>query len=256
LRLPYLVAIRDPWDDVSPLHRWKPELLPVERLRRALALPRSFRLARTGLSSSGRPLSFTFVTSRGGEVARSASDVRAALGIRSTQFRIGELSLGGARTVTYGAPLQLRGTASSVVSPTLERRTSGGEWVRVVSLRPRADGTFVARVRPVESTSFRIATAGLRSRTLSVSVAPSITLTAVHGRRTVSGMVRPRFGGAPVVIERYRRSRWLAVARTRLSDAGRFEAQLRVAPGTYRARVAPKVDGFVEGRTPAVEAAG
>src|SRR5437588_597977 len=90
--IPYLVSVDDPYDTISPYHQWGPFMVSPRRLGRILGARGRLLDVRTAASPSGRVRTVTAVTAQG-ESNAAGSDVRSALGLRSTWFRIGVLSL-------------------------------------------------------------------------------------------------------------------------------------------------------------------
>src|SRR6266540_4144297 len=118
---PYLVSVNDPYDTISPYHRWGPFVVAPGRLAHALSARGRLVDLRTTTGPSGRVRSVTAVGSQG-EATVTGPDLRRALGLRSTWFRIGVLSLAPpAAPVTFGA----RGGRSRP-SPTVRSRSRRG----------------------------------------------------------------------------------------------------------------------------------
>ena len=88
---PYLVSVPDPWDTYSPYHNWGPGG-GRRRLGRQAARDRGRRRAPAGARRAVTRRSVV-VTGRNGDVTLPASDVRRALGLRSTWMSVGVLSL-------------------------------------------------------------------------------------------------------------------------------------------------------------------
>jgi len=167
---PYLVSVRDPWDIYSPYHDWGPMALAAPAAGKALRIAGVDDL-RT-VPATGRAQSVV-VTTREGEVTMPASDVRRALGLRSTWMRIGVLSLsrpvgvipaGGSQTIT--------GRATEVQSPVLEQRpATGGTWQAGPALSVQPDGSFSVSVAPAATTMYRLSAGTIKSAVLRVAVA-------------------------------------------------------------------------------------
>ncbi len=165
----YLQAREDPWDDVSPYHRWEPRRFTGRQLADAFGLKASVDDVTSVPTASGRPSRLTLVTVTGGAVAYYGADVRTRLALRSTAFRLGvmRISRPPAASLTR-APVMLNGLARDIEAPLLERRVAGG-WKPVATPRVREDGSFVVTVRPVETTRYRLSGSGV--------VGPSVTVT-------------------------------------------------------------------------------
>ncbi|HXG76732.1 MAG TPA: SpoIID/LytB domain-containing protein, partial [Gaiellaceae bacterium] len=139
---PYLVSRPDPWDRVSPYHRWGPVLFGARTLGAKLGLRAGLRaLDATGLATpSGRLRSLRVVTTAG-EEAFPASLLRTALGLRSTWVTVSVLRLDRPRgTLAFGGRLRLEGLARGVAAASLAASADGAEWSPVAALRRDAAG--------------------------------------------------------------------------------------------------------------------
>ncbi len=238
--VPYLVSVPDPYDSISPHHRWGPFLLKPEKLARVLKVPGRIVDATTTITPSQR---VTAVIGLGSEAAGPpvpATDVRRELELRSTWFTLSAIALERpARPIAFGTRTQLRGIARGVGKVLLERRAPGEDWVAAGTTRAAADGSFAVRLKPKMSTFYRLALEDLRSPAVRVAVAPFVRLRAAAGAGGLRGVVRPALPGNLVTVQRLRGTAWKPLRSARVDDAGRFEAALILRPGSYRARVAP-----------------
>jgi hypothetical protein len=185
------------------------------------------------------------------------SAFQSALGLRSTWFSIGVLSLrSDASRVVFGDRVVLSGVARRVGRVILERRASGGSWRPVGVLAPRADGQFAVAVRPRTTTLYRLAAGRVTAGSRRILVAARVRLYPYRGDGALAGFVRPVRAGAAVAIQRRTAAgAWRTVASTRTNADGQFRARLSVVSGAYRAR-ATLGRGVVPGTSPAVEVAG
>src|SRR3954470_8662630 len=90
--VPYLVSVPDPYDTLSPYHDWGPLRFSAAALGRRLRGRARLLDVRISAGSSGRVRSLTLVGSKGDRTV-TGSWVRATLGLRSTWFTFGALSL-------------------------------------------------------------------------------------------------------------------------------------------------------------------
>jgi hypothetical protein len=190
------------------------------------------------VNSSGRVTSLTALTGNG-EKTIDATALRRILGLRSTWFTVGVMSLaapGGA--VTYGSGTRLTGVARGIKGIVLQQRVAG-VWKPVGSLTPGADGSLSVAVKPTATTDYRLAAAKVTGNAARVAVAPLVRLTAPRTQQALGGIVRPIIAGAAVAIQRQQGAGWTTVARTTVGANGAFVAQLQLTSGTYRARVTP-----------------
>jgi len=169
---PYLQAREDPWDTLSPYHRWEPRTFTAATLGQAFRLSAPIADVVVVATESGRPSSVTLIKKTGANVLLRGADVRATLGLRSTAFRLGVLRVARPTPSTRpGAPVLVSGVARDVATPVLEKLGSGGAWLPAVNLKPKTDSTFVATVRPKLTTTYRLVAEGVAGPALTVTVA-------------------------------------------------------------------------------------
>ncbi|MGN6430867.1 MAG: SpoIID/LytB domain-containing protein [Gaiellaceae bacterium] len=242
--VPYLVSVPDPYDSISPYHDWGPFRYTAQKLGRGLKSPGKLADVQTDASASGRVLSVV-ATGAKGQATATGSQVRAALGLRSTWFQVGVLALGApAMPVTYGNSAALTGTARGVTSVELQQLDSSGGWKTVTQMTPRG-GTVTPKVKPAQSSRFRLVADNIASAAVAVSVAPTVRLHIPAVQTGFWGTVRPGVAGTTVTIQRRAGSAWRVVANVKTTANGRFTLSRAVGPGTYRARVSAK--GFAIG---------
>ncbi len=248
--VPYLVSVSDPYDNVCPEHSWGPYVYSGTALARKLGVAGRVVDARTVLNPSKRVKSLQLrLGSR--KVAITGPAVRTTMGLRSTWFRLGVLSLTRpVEPATYGVGIDLVGVARGVSHPVLQQRVPGKGWARAATLQPAADGTFKVRVKPKRMLEYRVAAGKAASGAVRVTVAPRVVLESGAPGELV-GSVRPAFANARVQIERQSGGRWDSAGTTRTDASGRFDAALDLAPGTYRARVGAH-SGFTGGVSDAI----
>lgn len=241
--IPYLVSVPDPYDTISPYHDWGPFPYTARKLGRKLKSPGKLLDVQTVAAASGRVQS-VLATGSKGEAKATGSEVRSALGLRSTWFQVGVLALGAPATpLTYGTATALSGTARGVSSVELQQAAAGG-WKTVSTLTPRA-GAVTPRVKPDQSSRFRLVAGTIASDSVAVAVSPSVLL---HVRPALTGFwgaVRPAGAGTTVTVQRQAGSAWRVVGSVKTTARGRFTLPRSVMPGTYRARVLAK--GFAPG---------
>jgi stage II sporulation protein D len=236
--VPYLVSVPDPYDTLSPYHDWGPMRYSAAALGHRLGARGRLLDVRADTGASGRVRSLTLVGSKGDRTV-SGSSVRATLGLRSTWFTIGTLSLtppSGA--VPFGTEVRLLGNARGLPRVTLEARPYGGQWKALAALKARG-GQVAATLAPKVTTDYRLSAPGVRSGVVRLTVAPLVRIEVSTDRTSLSGLVRPLLPGSPVYVQRLAGVAWTNVQRTTVSADGTFSAQLELIPGTYRARVVP-----------------
>ncbi len=249
---PYLVSVPDPYDSFSPWHRWGPVTVTAAKVRRALKLGVPVLDVKTVLGPSGRVRAVNVTTSTGGATV-SGSNLRFALGLRSTWISIVTLSLQRpAGPVVYGSKTTLSGSFRGVKTVSLEARGLGAQPWTPADISPAADRTFSLVVKPATTTIYRLVSAAGGQTVLRVPVAPRVRLSRVQEPGGLSGTARPLPPGAVVEIQLLEGEQWLSVAEAVVGEKGAFRAEFDAAPGTYRARVAP-AGGFAEGLSPGLE---
>ena len=235
--VPYLVSVKDPYDTLSPYHNWGPLRFGASKLAKRLGVPGSIVDYRANVSLSGRVRTLTFTGTKGTKTVKGSS-VRSVLGLRSTWFRLGLLSLTNPTgAIVYGSKLKLAGTARGVRKITLESRVYGGKWKLVGPLVAKS-GVLGPRVAPKVTTDYRLQSGGFRSGVVRVAVAPLVQLAAGADAVSVTGTARPAMTGATVQVQRLGASGWETVSSTTTDAQGAFAASVNLTPGSYRARVA------------------
>lgn len=239
--VPYLVSVPDPYDSASPHHAWGPLAFPAQKVEKALQLVAAPVDARVTVNGSARVTELVLTLADGTETVVPAADVRSRLGLRSTWFRLGVLSLQppAKRVVTYGTRIRLPGFVRGVSGVALERKAIGGAWEKAADVKPAQDGTFALALKPELTADYRLTTAKLAANPIRLSVAPNVKLESPTSPTALRGTARPAFPGATVVIQRQEDTRWAKVATAVLDETGAFEAALELIPGAYRARLAP-----------------
>jgi stage II sporulation protein D len=252
--VPYLVSVKDPYDGVCSEHSWGPYVFSGTGLARKLGVSGRIGDVRTAVNPSKRvtTLQVKVGTRR---VSIAGTTVRETMGLRSTWFRIGVLSLTRPTTAAvFGAGIDLSGVARGLGPADLQQRIPGKRWSRGVAVQPAADGTFTVRVKPKRVLDYRVAAAKAASAAVRVAVAQRVRLESGAPGELV-GSVRPVFSNARVDVQRQGTSRWTTVASTRTDTSGDFVATLTLAPGAFRARIGART-GFAAGVSPTLQVTG
>ncbi|MDX6511926.1 MAG: hypothetical protein QOE36_1430, partial [Gaiellaceae bacterium] len=239
--VPYLVSVADPYDTISPHHSWGPVVFTSARLAKVLKVPGALVDVQAPLNSSGRVQEIVATGTRG-QVTVAAKDVRSMLGLDSTWFSLGQLSLSkpAKSSVAYGSRLRLDGVARGVTAPVLQQRPPHGTWTSSGALAVAQDGTLGVVVKPAAATEYRLAVNGVAaSGVVKISVQPVVRLTPPTDPTTLRGTFKPALENTLVQVQRNDGVAWRTVATARSSADGAFAAQLTLNPGNYRARVAP-----------------
>jgi hypothetical protein len=195
------------------------------------------------------------VVGANGDRTLSGSDVRRALGLRSTWFQIGMLGLTPpAAPVVFGTEAKLAGVVRGLARVTLESRAYGGQWKRLAPLVPK-NGQISPTLSPKVSTDYRLSTGPIRSGAVRLVVAPLVRIFVSSGRLSVTGLARPVLPGSTVQIQKLSQAGWTTLARTKTGSNGDFSASADVTAGAYRARVVAG-RGFAPGVSRVLKVAG
>lgn len=167
--VPYLVSVPDPFDAISPNHRWGPLVETPEALGRLLGVG--------GLADvlvDARPSGYVArvrVVAAGEARVISGMEFRQALGLRSPAFAVRVLALDPppARRVLSNRPLPLTGFVRGLGGVELEERAAGG-WRRVAPIHLRPSGRFQITIRPRQTTSYRLTVNGTAGPVVVVQV--------------------------------------------------------------------------------------
>ena len=263
--LPYLVAVPDPYDVISPYHDWGPVPVTAQTIAKTLKVPGTIMAASTTLNGSGRVglldlLSQTPVSTVPTDTVVPAAKVQAALGLRSTWFDVGILSLTAppaSTAIPFGSSIALTGLVRGVDDVTLEQRTAASTWQSVGPIVPAADGTVQLTEQPTITTDYRLATPVAAAAYVRVKVTPVVTLAATLTPGTVGGTEVPILAGAPVQVQQQSLDlTWTTIAAGTVAPDGSFSVPVSLVTGsTYRVLVAPG-HGYSPGATAPWIAAG
>jgi stage II sporulation protein D len=253
--VPYLVSVPDPYDDLSPYHNWGPTPVTAQAIVKALKLTRPVTDvtgpvtdATAKLNTSGRAATLSLLTPLE-PVTVPATTLRSALGLRSTWFTVGVMSLSAPAPnvpVTYGASVTLGGAVRGVSGVTLEQKPLGGQWQPMSTI---GTGAVHASPKPVLTTDYRLATTTAAAGSVRIRVAPAISL-STFDTTLVAGSVQPVLMGATAQVEQQNPGgTWTAVASAVLDAGGSFSIPVSLVSGTtYRVTVGATA-GFAAGST-------
>jgi len=169
--VPYLHAVEDPWDDVSPHHRWPSRLLSSAQAAKLFGLGATMADASLVPGSSGRPAVLRLTTAGGGTTELRLADVRSRLGLKSTGFTLGVLRLDRPSVAAKGKLAVLTGVTRALDGVVLERRGPGGVWSQVEQIVPSPNGAFSVRLRPERTAVYRLSAGGLAGPLVMLRVA-------------------------------------------------------------------------------------
>jgi stage II sporulation protein D len=235
--LPYLAPVTDPYDTLSPYHDWGPVLVSAEAAGKALGLDAPLLDLRPADPDSGHVTTATAVEPEGTKTL-SGTQVQSDLGLRSTWFELGWLSLTPpAAPVPSGGRLTLDGIARGLTGVTLELRVPGGAWQTLGPVSPDSTGAFTVQVTPVGTTWYRLASGGVRGALIRVETGGLVTATVVGD--AITGAVSTRVAGAPVFLDRREGKGWITVSTAVAGADGTFAFRPLPTAGAYRVRCTP-----------------
>jgi stage II sporulation protein D len=250
--IPYLVSVPDPYDSISPHHTWGPVAFTGAALAKRLKLKGRVMDVQSELNSSGRVKTLTVVGSLG-TVEIPGASVRQLLGVQSTWFTVGVLSLSApATTVVYGSRAQLTGIARGLSNATLQQ-FDGTTWKDVGVVKPDTTGSLAMTIKPIVTMRYRLATGKVSAPSIRVPVAPLVRFNTPRTPDRLSGYVRPlTLAGTRVLIQRQQGTGWATATQATVTANGSFLAKLQLTDGVYRARVGSG-HGYVAGMTPLLQ---
>jgi SpoIID/LytB domain protein len=250
--VPYLVSVPDPYDSISPHHTWGPVAFTGAALAKRMKMKGRVMDVESELNSSGRVKMLTVVGTQG-TVEIPGASVRQRLGVQSTWFTVGVLSLSApTATVIYGSRAQLAGVARGLTGAMLQQ-LDGTTWKDVGAVKPEKDGTVTLSIKPIVTTRYRLATGKVSAPSVRVPVAPLVRFNTPRTPDQLTGYVRPlSLAGARVLIQRQQGPGWLTATQATVAADGSFLAKLQLTDGVYRARVGSG-HGYVAGTTPLLQ---
>jgi stage II sporulation protein D len=235
--VPYLVSVQDPYDSISPHHDWGPLVFTGARLAKALKMKGRVVDLQPELNASGRIKVLNILGTKG-TLAVQGADLRRRLGLRSTWFSVGVLSLTAPlQPVTYGGRAKLTGSARGVAEAVLQR-LEGDSWTVVAALKADKDGVITALVKPTITTRYRLSSGKVAAESVRVPVAPLARFYPARTPDRLTGYVRPvTLTGTTVLIQKQQGAAWPTVGQATVEANGDFLAKLQLTTGVYRARV-------------------
>jgi stage II sporulation protein D len=250
--VPYLVSVPDPYDSISPHHDWGPYVFTGTKLAKMLKMKGQVVDLQPELNSSGRIKVLNVIGTKG-TLAVPGAVLRKKMGLRSTWFSVGVLSLAApTQTVVYGGRAKLIGVARGLTQAKLQQRQAG-VWTDVSSVKADKDGAVSVLVKPAVTTQYRLASGKVLAASVRVPVAPLARFYPIRTPTQLRGYVRPgSLAGTTVLIQKQQGAAWPTVAETTVGADGDFLAALQLTTGVYRARV-NSGHGFVVGFSPVVQ---
>jgi stage II sporulation protein D len=240
--IPYLVSVPDPYDTLSPYHDWGPVAVTGKAVVSALKLPGPITDVKTTRNPSGR-VATVDLFAQATDLPVAATKLRGALGLRSTWFTVGILSLtppAPAVPVVYGSTITLAGVARGVNGVSLEQRPVATPWQSVGPVKPAVDGTVTVTAAPTITTDYRLATSAAAVGFVRIKVMPLVTVSSVAGG-AVQGTESPLLPDAPVQVQVQNPDlTWTLLATGTVAADGTFSIPAAIPAGsTFRVVVTP-----------------
>jgi len=251
--VPYLVSVPDPYDSISPYHNWGPLAFTGSKLSKLLKMKGQQVIdLQPEPSVSGRIKTLNVIGTKT-TIAVDGSSLRKRLGLRSTWFSVGVLSLSAPRApVVYGSRVRLNGIARGLGQAVLQQR-QGSEWAALSTVKADDAGALSVVVKPTVTTQYRLTSGKVVAASVRVPVAPLARFYPARTPDQLRGYVRPAtLAGATVLIQKQQGTAWPTVAQTTVGADGDFLAELQLTTGVYRARVSSG-HGFVVGFSPVLQ---
>jgi stage II sporulation protein D len=250
--VPYLVSVPDPYDSISPHHDWGPLAFTGAKLAKVLKMKGRVVDLQPELNSSGRIKVLTVVGTKS-TIAMQGADLRRRLGLRSTWFSVGVLSLTAPpQPIVFGGRGKLTGVARGLTDTVLQR-LDGDSWTAVATVEPDEEGGVTALVKPTVTTRYRLSSGKVTAESVRVPVAPLARFYPARRPDQLSGYVRPAsLAGTTVLIQKQQGAAWPTVGQATVEANGDFLAKLQLTTGVYRVRVSSG-HGFVVGFSPVLQ---
>jgi stage II sporulation protein D len=250
--IPYLVSVPDPYDSISPHHDWGPLVFTGAKLAKLLKMNGRVVDLQPELNSSGR-IKVLHVIGTKSTLDVQGADVRRLLGVQSTWFTVGVLSLNApTQPVTYGGRGKLTGIARGLTQAVLQQ-LQGSSWADVAPLKADQGGGVSVLVKPQLTTRYRLSSGKVSAASVRVPVAPLARFYPARTQDQLSGYVRPAsLAGTTVLIQKQQGAAWPTVGQTTVQANGDFLAKVQLTTGVYRARV-NSGQGFVVGFSPVLQ---
>ncbi len=233
---PYLVPVRDRYDGangMNPNHTWAPVRYGPSTLASALGVSGEVGSVDQTIDGPSRRVLSVVVHHGGSDSTLTASDVFSRLHLRSTYFRILQVSLNAPGDLDAGQQFSLHGRLWPRPSGfTLEvRKGSSTTWSRIAGVTLDSDGTFSLPRSPLEDVSYRLTRSNAFAVSVRVHVHPLLTLSRSHG---FHGTMLPKVQGATVTLQRDTAGGWADSDTATVAGDGTYHFSTPVGSGSWR----------------------
>jgi SpoIID/LytB domain protein len=243
--VPYLVSVPDPYDTLSPYHDWGPVPVTAASLLKALKLSGPVLDVTTTPNQAGRVAQLKLTTPLQSLLV-PASQLRTAVGLRSTWFTVGLLSLTQPQPVApvvYGTKVDLASIVRGFTGVSLEQNAGAGwQLVRAVNA-----GSSQLSATPTATTDFRLATSSVAAGSVRIKVMPLVSLTAASSTQ-VSGSIKPALADVQVDVQQQNADlTWTTVSSATTLPDGTFAVPVGLPQGVTVRAVATPTTGYAPG---------
>src|SRR6059058_2827279 len=147
--VPYLVSVADPYDTISPYHNWGPYAFTGAKLAKMMKIKGQQVIdLQPELNASGRIKTLNVVGTKS-TIPVDGATLRKSLGLRSTWFSVGVLSLTAPNApVVYGSRVRLNGIARGRGQAMLQQQ-QGTAWTVVGTVKADDAGALSFVVKPM-----------------------------------------------------------------------------------------------------------
>ena len=238
--VPYLASVDDPYDTISPYHDWSISLSAGELSKKA-GYPGLVSGVSVAAFPSGRVDTIT-LQGNGGPLALSAALARKRLGLRSTWFTISPV-VAAPKVAAPKIDLQARVTRGRVLlsgtappgTVTLQAGAASSGWRDITTHAVAEDGKISFR-RPVgEAARYRLVAGSISSAAAPVMRRTEVLLKGAPGTQ-LHGRIYPSGARGAVILQHVVGGRWVWMARTTSTRAGKFRFVVKAWPGRWRVR--------------------
>jgi hypothetical protein len=233
------VPVRDRYDGadgLNPNHTWARRVFSPSALGSALGVGGSVSSLDTTIDGPSQRVLSVLVHGGGGDHSLTAGDVFSRLGLRSTYFRILQVTLLAPKSSTAGDAYHLKGRLWPRPKGAFRLESkmgASGSWQQVTApVVLDSTGRFSIRRRPVADASYRLVRKGASSPTVHVRVHAALTLSKKGG---FHGTMLPRLAGATVTLQRLSAGRWVSAGTATVGVKGGYRFSTAVSSGSWRA---------------------
>jgi stage II sporulation protein D len=244
---PYLKPVNDAYDaagGLNPNHTWAPRLYTQTGLASALGLPGAVGTLDQTVDAPSQRVTAAVIHTSQGDHSFTGSGIQSAMGLRSTYFRLLQVSLSAPVAATAGQGFTLSGRLWPVpVGPfQLEFRLGSDATWRTATVTPALDseGRFSIVRRPLQNVAYRLVRPIAFSPVAHVAVHPALTLAASNG--SFHGVMKPHLAGSSVTLQRHGASGWVARGSATVGAKGGYAFSVAPSAGSWRVRFAGDAD--------------